>query len=331
MKEGASSLILLFHSVEERDTISLRNLGNVRPALFERLCRTLNREFDVVSLKTLLVGLSGNSGMPGRPLAITFDDGGKSYGSFAAPIAASFEMPTACFLITGCVGGGALYWRYLFNYCVHSGHGRELAGMISAEYGVPLDAKDIISFTRRNYDREKNAAILAGVAKKVITNEGYREKEGELFLSFDDIAQLQVQPLVKFGVHTWTHPVMKALDDEEIRDELSGSIAFYREKIEDAVPMFSVPFGRLGRDYDERTVLAALELDVPAVFSAYGGRNEIGQPPYNLRRIPVTESLLEGGEEAFVRSLRDASVATEYFKREHSLRDAVERWRKGGI
>jgi peptidoglycan/xylan/chitin deacetylase (PgdA/CDA1 family) len=165
----------------------------------------------------------------------------------------------------------------------------------------------------------------------VITNEGYREKEGELFLSFDDIAQLQVQPLVKFGVHTWTHPVMKALDDEEIRDELSGSIAFYREKIEDAVPMFSVPFGRLGRDYDERTVLAALGLDVPAVFSAYGGRNEIGQPPYNLRRIPVTESLLEGGEEAFVRSLRDASVATEYFKREHSLRDAVERWRKRGI
>jgi peptidoglycan/xylan/chitin deacetylase (PgdA/CDA1 family) len=332
MKEGMSSVILLFHSVEERDLPSLRGLGNIRPAVFEKLCRTLKREFDVVSLETLTEAASGGSGLSrGGYLAVTFDDGGKSYASYAAPAACSLGVPTTCFLVTGCIGGGALYWRYLYNYCINSGHGSELAGIISAEYGTALRPEEVISFTRRNYDREKTGTVMEGILKRLVTAEEYREKEGELFLSLDDIDRLRADSLVGFGVHTQSHPVMKALDYEDIRQEISGSISFYREKIEDSVPLFSVPFGRLGRDYDERTVLAALELGIPAVFSAYGGRNEEGRPPYNLRRIPVTGARLEGGVGAFVRSLREGDVAPEYLAEEESLRDAVQRWRKRGV
>ena len=264
--------------------------------------------------------------MSGRPLAITFDDGGKSYASLAAPVMSTLGIPSTCFLITDCVGGGSIYWRYLFNYCINSGHGRELAGLVAAAYGAHLKEDEVISFTRRNYDKAKNREIVEGIMHRIITEEEYLAKEGELFLSFDDITRMKADPLVDFGVHTRSHPVMKGLSEEEIQDEISGGIAFYREKIGHDVPMFSVPFGRLYRDYDERTVLAALGCSIPAVFSAYGGGNERGQPRYNVRRIPVTEALLEGGVEAFVRSLRDADVAPEYIERERSLRLAVERW-----
>ena len=328
MRDGQSSLILLFHTTEERDRPSLRDLGNIRPVLFERLCKALKKEFDVVGLKTLVDGLSGDSGRSGRPLAVTFDDGGKSYASFAAPIMSSLGVPSTCFLITDCVAGGSIYWRYLFNYCINSGHGRDLAGLVSAAYGAHLKEDEVISFTRRNYGRAKNRNITEGIAQRIITEEEYLAEEGELFLSLADITRLKADSLVEFGVHTRTHPVMKGLSEEEMQDEISGSIAFYRERIKDAVPMFSVPFGRLYRDYDERTVCAALELDVPAVFSAYGGGNGKGQLLYNLRRIPVTEARLEGGVEAFVRSLRDADVAPEYIEKERSLRLAVERWQK---
>ncbi len=124
MSDKSSSLILLFHTTEERDSPSLRGLGNVRPALFERLCGVLRREFDVIGLRALVDGLSGDPGMSGRPLALTFDDGGKSYASFAAPLMNSFGVPSTCFLITDCIGGESVYWRYLFNYCINSGHGR---------------------------------------------------------------------------------------------------------------------------------------------------------------------------------------------------------------
>ena len=328
MRDGQSSLILLFHTTEERDRPSLRDLGNIPPAVFEKLCKALKKEFDVVGLKTLVDGLSGDSGIAGRPLAVTFDDGGKSYASFAAPVMSSLGIPSTCFLITDCVGGGCIYWRYLFNYCINSGHGRDLAGLVSAAYGAHLKEDEVISFTRRNYDKAKNSNIMEGILQRIITEEKYLAEEGELFLSLDDIARLKADPLVEFGVHTRSHPVMKALSEEDIQDEISGSVAFYKEKVGHNAPMFSVPFGRLYRDYDERTVVAALGCSIPAVFSAYGGSNERGQPRYNVRRIPVTEALLEGGVEAFVRSLRDASVAPEYIEKERSLRLAVERWQK---
>lgn len=328
MNNGGPAVVLLFHSVEERDRASFRGLGNVPPLLFERLCRTIKKEFDAVSLKTLVEGMRVDAGLPARPLAVTFDDGGKSYASFGVPIAGSLGVPTTCFLITDCIGGRSLYWRYLYNYCVRSGHGTELARMISAEYGRPVDVNDVISFTRRNYDRAKTGNVMRRIAAEIVTEEEYREKEGELFLSRGDIRRLAADPLVGFGVHTKTHPVMRSLNDDEIREEISGSIDFYRERIGDTLPMFSVPFGRLGRDYDERTVLAALELGQPAVLSAYGGGNDGGGAVYNVRRIPVTDELLEGRVEAFVRSLRDLKAPGEYREREEALRDAVRRWEK---
>ena len=89
--------------------------------------------------------------------------------------------------------------------------------------------------------------------------------------------------------------------------------------------MLSVPFGRLSRDYDERTVLSALDLSVSAIFSAYGGINEKGKPLYKIRRIPVHEGLLEQGVDKFVRALCKMEVGPEYREAEKRLREAVER------
>ena len=328
MKSGLPSVVLLFHSLEEHDPASLRGLGNIGPSLFEGLCRAIREEFDVVSLRTLVEGISGPSAHSAGMIAVTFDDGGKSYGSFGAPIAGSLGIPTTCFLITDCIGGRVLYWRYLYNYCMRTGRGRELARMISEEYDLPVEVNDVVSLTRKLYDAAKTGKIMRRIAEEIVSDEEYRAKEGELFLSFDDIGRLAGDPLVEFGVHTRTHPVMRALGDDEIREEISGSVAFYREKIGDAFPMFSVPFGRLGRDYDERTVIAALELGLPAVFSAYGGGNEPGQPLSNIRRIPVTEERLAGGIGTFVQSLHEADVAPEYLERESALQKAVDEWKK---
>jgi peptidoglycan/xylan/chitin deacetylase (PgdA/CDA1 family) len=326
MKDEASYIVLLFHSVDGRGRLSLKNLGNIRPDVFERTCGSLKREFDVISLRELVALISEGGKKAGRFLSVTFDDGPKSYASIAAPLMSSLGIPSACFLITDYIGDKAIYWRYLYNYCINAGYGEKLARLISAESGVPLKKEEVIGFTRGSYETKKNKRILEGIAGSIVTPEEYRDAETDLFLSFDDIEWLKKDPLVTFGIHTRSHPAMMELSGVEISDELSGSIASYRDMIEDDVPMFSVPFGRLGRDYDERTVLASLELGIPAVFSAYGGLNEKGRPLYNIRRMPVTEKLLERGVDAFVRSLAYASVAPEYIEREKSLSDAVEEW-----
>ena len=329
MSEGPSYVVLLFHSADARDSLSLKGLGNVSPDIFGELCAALKQEFDIISLRRLIELTSVPRAGSERFLAVTFDDGPKSYASNAVPILESLRMPSTCFLITDCIGDKALYWRYLYNYCMNAGFGRELAELVSAEYGVMVKEKDNISFTRSNFSSDKNRQILKGISKHIIAEDEYREKEGELFLSSNDLRRLKENPLITFGVHTCSHPVMKGLEDKELCSEISGSVDFYRDNIDDACPMFSVPFGRLYRDYDERTVIAALDLSVGAILSAYGGMNDRGQPIYNIRRIPVHEGLLESGVEKFARSLCKMEVGPEYLGAEKRLREAVERRRAG--
>ncbi len=242
----------------------------------------------------------------------------------AVPILESLGIPSTCFLITDCIGDKAIYWRYLHNYCVNTGFGKGLAALVSAEYGVSVGEENVFSFTRRNYHPEKNRRGAEGISRHIIAEQKYREIEPELFLSFGDIEKLKANRFVTFGIHTRTHPVMKGLTAENLREEISGSAAFYRNWIEDASPMFSVPFGRLYRDYDERTVFSALDLSIGVILSAYGGCNEMGQPLYNVRRIPVHEGLLQSDVEKFVRSFCGMEAGTEYQGAGKRLRDAVE-------
>jgi peptidoglycan/xylan/chitin deacetylase (PgdA/CDA1 family) len=318
-----NNVVLLFHSTDDRSLLSLKNLGNIRPELFESTLRSLRKEFDIVGLEEVIANISRPARKRERLLSFTFDDGPKSYLKNALPVMESLGIPSACFLITDCVGDRKVYWRYLYNYCLHAGHGKELCALVGAEYGTKVEEDRVISFTRLYFSREKNEAVMAGILNDIVSEDEYREKEQGLFLSSADLELLKRHPLVTLGVHTRSHPVMSGLSDEEIRDEISGSSDFYRREIGGRTLMFSVPFGRLYRDYDERTVNIARDLSVEVVLSAYGGDNGEGQPLYNVRRIPVQEEMLEEGSSSFMAYLRDRCAADDYQDAEARLRSAV--------
>jgi peptidoglycan/xylan/chitin deacetylase (PgdA/CDA1 family) len=316
-------IVLLFHSIDDRDLLSLRDLGNIHPGLFERLMVSLKNEFDIISLREMIGCISGEREIDGRLISLTFDDGPQSYARNALPVMESFKIPSTCFLITDCIGDSEIYWRYLFNYCIHRGDEAGLGELVRRGYGVSGFDNDLISFTRSNFSFEKNKRVVAGIFETLFSEEEYREKEKGLFLSQTDVEDLKKNPLVDFGVHTRTHPVMSKLGDEEIYEEISGSIDYYRTKIKGETPMLSVPFGRLYKDYDERTVFAARDLGIETILSAYGGGNKKGQPFYNIRRIPVHEGMLSEGMDAFMRRIEDLPAPDEYRGREKRLDDKI--------
>jgi peptidoglycan/xylan/chitin deacetylase (PgdA/CDA1 family) len=231
----------------------------------------------------------------------------------------SYGLPSTCFLITDCIGDQAIYWRYLYNYCINKGLAQLLAGLINHEYAAGISAEEIVSYSRSHYNRSMNCHIINRLLDSLVPEDEYREEEKDLFISLEDIRRLKKNPLVSFGIHTRSHPVLKGLTDEEISDEIAGSLEFYRREIGDNTPMFSVPFGRLFKDYDERTIAIAKTLSVNIVLSAYGGGNAEGQPLYNIRRIFVNEGMLQGGIASFVDSLRDPLAPAEYAEKEKRL------------
>jgi len=311
--------VLLFHSIDDRELLSLKDLGNIRPEPFERFIMKLKREFDIVALEEIVRHISGDKKPKNRLIALTFDDGPKSYATQAVPVMEACNVPSTCFLITGCIGDAAIYWRYLYNFCIHKGFAEELAGFISDEYKVDLEKDEIITFSRNHYDTKKNRRIIEKLFSDVIPEEEYRVQENDLFLSLEDIERLKKNPLVSFGIHTRTHPVLKCLSDEDIHDEIADILDFYRSRIADNTPMFSIPFGRLFKDYDERTIAAARALSIERILSAYGGGNEEGQPLYNIRRISMHEGRLAGGIDHFIRTLHEPSVPDEYAEKEKRL------------
>jgi peptidoglycan/xylan/chitin deacetylase (PgdA/CDA1 family) len=311
--------VLLFHSTDDRDLLSFKGLGNIGPELFERLIVMLKKEFDIVSLEELVRHISGDKRDKDRILALTFDDGPKSYATCAVPVMESYGLPSTCFLITDCIGDQAIYWRYLYNYCINKGRAKQLAGLINREYAAGIRAEEIVSYSRSHYNRAMNRRIITRLLDNVVPEGEYREEERDLFLSLEDIRRLKKNPLVGFGIHTRSHAVMKGLADEEISDEIAGSLDFYRSEIGDNTPMFSVPFGRLFKDYDERTISIAKSLSVNTVLSAYGGGNAEGQPLYNIRRVPVHEEKLNGGIGHFIGFLSDPLAPAEYAEKEKRL------------
>lgn len=315
--------VLLFHSIDERDLLSLKDLGNIRPALFEKLIVKLRKEFDVVSLKEAVRYISGETKPKERLIAFTFDDGPKSYAAHAVPIMEAYGLPSSSFLITDCIDDRSIYWRYLYNYCIHKGLARKLAGFIHDEYKADIREDEIISFSRNHYDRTKNRCIVERLLESVVPEEEYRSSEQGLFLSLEDIGRLKENPLVSFGIHTCSHPVLKCLSDEEILDEIAGSLNFYRSRIGDDNPMLSIPFGRLFMDYDERAIATAKTLSIDVVLSAYGGGNAEGQPLYNIRRISVHEGKLEDGIDTFIKTLHGPAIPVEYRENEKRLAELL--------
>ena len=311
--------VLLFHSTDKRELMSLKDLGNIRPELFEKLLVRLKNDFDIVGLEELVKCISGPVKPKDRLLAITFDDGPKSYLTEALPVMEVYNVPSTCFLITDCIDDKALYWRYLYNFCINMGFEQELAAFINYEYKTNIMSSEIISFTRRHYNRTKNLCIIEKLLDNVIPEEVYRKQDKDLFMSTEDIIKLKQNPFVSFGIHTRSHPVLKCLTDEEIYYEIAGSLEFYRSRIGDGAPMLSMPFGRLFMDYDERAIAIARTLSINVIFSAYGGGNAQGQPLYNIRRISVHEGKLQGGIDTFVDSLHDPAAPAEYAEREREL------------
>lgn len=318
-------IVLLFHSTDDREQLSLKELGNIRPELFENTLQSLKKEFDIVSLSDIVECISERKDCKERLLAITFDDGPKSYAINAVPVMDSLEIPSTCFLITDCIGDKEVYCRYLYNFCIQSGKGKELADLIKQEYGIFIQPEEIIRFTRNNYNKNKSISIMRNILEEIISKDEYNSKEGELFLSVKDIDALKKNQLVNFGIHTHTHPVMMRLSDEEIHEEIAEGLDFYKRNINGNKPMFSIPFGRLYKDYDERTIITAGDLSVDVMLSAYGGDNKTGQPLYNIRRLPVNEGMLKEGNGAFIRSLNNIEVPSEYAEKEAYLNSVIQK------
>lgn len=97
--------ILLYHSVSDHCT-KLYRPWSISPLMFEQHMMYLkNHGYQPLTINDLMNSIkSGGSGLPQRPIGITFDDGLADFLDGAVPILEKHNFPATLFITTGYVG-----------------------------------------------------------------------------------------------------------------------------------------------------------------------------------------------------------------------------------
>jgi peptidoglycan/xylan/chitin deacetylase (PgdA/CDA1 family) len=106
----------------------------------------------------------------------------------------------------------------------------------------------------------------------------------EPLAAWDELEEFQAAGGV-IGSHCRDHPRLPELDDEMLREELTGSLRELRARLPEVAPLLAYPHG----GHDERVRSAAAAAGYRAAFTTEPGRNGAGTDVYCLRRLGIKD------------------------------------------
>ncbi|MCP5371091.1 MAG: polysaccharide deacetylase family protein [Hyphomicrobiales bacterium] len=245
--------VLAYHSVAHRlPGAAGYHAHNVPPPAFRRQAAWLARHYQVVTLDDWMA-----AGDVAGLAAITFDDGYDSVFTQALPILRDLALPATVFLCDRLLRGEP-YWRDLLRHLITTGRFAafrafaEPAGVLA---GADLDRDPYAATRAPAVDSARLAALLDDfVAAQVPA----AELDGLRGL-YRRAADLVDHPLVAYGNHTLTHPVMASLGGDAQHAEIAGMEAVLDRLGLRRSRVFGIPFGNPG-DADPATERACAAL-----------------------------------------------------------------------
>tara|TARA_B100000686_G_C16740405_1_gene946239 strand:- start:921 stop:1871 length:951 start_codon:yes stop_codon:yes gene_type:complete len=240
----------MFHRVCP-DNAESRIRGNagleVTPEYLENTIFFLQKNnYEIVSLTRAAQILK--KGFTDKKFAVfTFDDGYADNYLYAYPIFQKYHIPFTIYITTQMPDGEAILWWYLLEDLV----------LKENQINFKLNDQDYSFFCSSAWQKDStyhkiHKLILNGPSnqlnqriKQVFSNfdVNFKKKTSDLSLSWEQIREMSLDPIVEIGAHTIHHPALNRLPESEVQSEMEGS----RDKIEaetgKKVEHFCYPFG----------------------------------------------------------------------------------------
>lgn len=209
----------------------------------------------------------------GRPtggaVAITFDD---AYASLvkADEFLRAARVPVTVFVTNHAAGTGAQFWWDRID---------DLFPLVSPDRWAQFESDvGLPEAYRRNQPREfgplrplrqwilaehlgRSWETLDAALHGLETETGKRSVHRSM--SFDELEQFGKNPLVDFGVHTLTHPVLPLLSPDQFQAEVGGSWDQLHARLPRVLPCLAIPFGL----FDKRTAVLARNAGMTSCLS----------------------------------------------------------------
>jgi peptidoglycan/xylan/chitin deacetylase (PgdA/CDA1 family) len=290
----SAAVILMYHSVQDQPGEFANSIGTGiihATSVFERQMELISRRFHPVTLEEILSFLNGETKLPERAVAVTFDDGFADNAEIAAPILAHYGIRAVFYVTASLIGTKDPPWysrlRFAFATTRRSewldpGTGRtHLFGAPDERENALLAAFDSCASLAGNEQEETIGRIEAYLESDLRANsDGLR-----FMMDWDQVKRLSREGHI-IGSHTLTHPNLAHVESKEIlRTELSESKRKIEEAIGSTVEHFSYPHPALSPQWNEETVAMTRRVGYCSAVTTTPGPVRASADPLRLKRI----------------------------------------------
>jgi len=273
--------VLTFHRVNDDDDPFMPALPT---SVFAARMEHIARHYTVLTVEEL-VDRVRRGRVPGKALALTFDDGYRDNLTHAAPILARYGLPATIFLTTGCIGTREIPWfdrLALALKTTRQTHLRLVDGcVLSLESTADrLEAVRIaLGGLKGLPDADRREAL-----EQLLRDMGSSPLDDpkRLMLSWDEVGVLRGLGF-SVGAHTVSHPILSRLSPTEAWREINESKLAIERALGIRPGAFAYPNGGT-EDVNSLTVRLVADAGFTCAVTTRRGLNTSSTPLLELRR-----------------------------------------------
>ena len=297
-------LILMYHRVIEKSDRGnyLQDGMYVTPNTFRMQIEYLTKKFNIVPLSDISNIKNISKLQENKPSCIlTFDDGWKDNYTYAYPILKQYHACATIFLTTGYVGTNRYFWTDRLAMLLKD------IGSKKSSYGPMAPTINIFVNQLENLggsivDKvEKAITILKKLSHDDIErildeitcrwNVDINIKDAS-FLSWDEIREMFLSGIIKFGSHTHNHSILTNSSKELIARELTQSRDMLINK--NVLSESFIPFAYPNGNYTDEIIGIVKDAGYSMALTTEKGWNPIGisgKYNYKLKRIGIHQDM----------------------------------------
>jgi len=285
---GAGAAVLMYHSVKD-DPSTSDCLGGIAHsvAAFREQMELLSQNFRPVRLDQVAGFVKGQTDLPSRAVAVTFDDGYADNYDLAGPMLKHLGIPAAFFVAVDCIAKGEAPWpaRLRFTFRTTCVPGWQDAN--GASMSLKTDDERERAFRHAcdlcgKLSGEAQREFIATVASQLQVE--HAQPSGAEMMTAGELRQLRDQGHI-IGSHSMTHPNLAHLGLVDLRYELEESKRALEAMLGEPVKHFAYPCPSSLPHWNETTAAACARAGYEISLTTAKGLAKPGDKLQLLKRV----------------------------------------------
>ncbi len=270
-----------------RRRVAIMTYHDIDAAVFASHLAFLAGAYRIVPLADAVRWLRGEADLPERALAITFDDGFRSFYTDVYPVLQRYRAPATVFLTTGYIGSDDILWFNWVDLALSSGAALPdaLPASLRGLQGRQLRRR-LMPYLKNAPDDER-LEIVRRLRER--TSASPEQVARHRLMTWHDAREMQASGLVSLGGHTRSHPILSRASLAKAEAEIFGCATDLQRELGPGERHFAYPNGERS-DFNDRIAALVQQAGFAAAVSAARGVCSPGDDLYALRRVAVDGS-----------------------------------------